>query len=336
MEMQKVTSATGLGTRGLLLFVVLLVSGCSGVQSVLDPAAPDARLIARLSWWMFASGAFVLIVTLGMLLVAVNLQRGGDRIDVSFRTSAIIVAIGGVAAPVIAIIAVGVSGVLIGDQAEGAEDVGLTVEVHGNRWWWEFRYLDEAGEVTAVTANELHLPVGERAHLLLKSDDVIHSFWVPNLQGKTDLIPGVTNSLYTEPEVAGTWRAQCAEYCGIQHALMAALVVAEPREAFDAWLAQQAAPAVVTEHPGLDVFLDYECGECHAIRGTAADGQKGPDLTHLASRETLAAATLPNTPGNLGGWITSTHKVKPGALMPPTAPEQQELFALIEYLGMLE
>lgn len=318
------------------LAALALLGGCAGVQSVMDPAAPDARLVARLGWWMFAVATFVLIVTLGLLLVAVNLQRHGEERPISFRASTVVVVLGGVAAPILAIVGVALSGVLIGDQVEGGEAPGLTVEVHGHRWWWEFRYLDDAGEVVAVTANELHLPVGERAHLVLHSDNVIHSFWVPNLQGKTDLIPGKINHLYAEPERAGVWRAQCAEYCGVQHALMGAVVVARPRAEFDGWLARQAAPAAVTDHPGLAVFLDEGCGDCHAIRGTPADGQEGPDLTHLASRRTIAAATLPNTPGNLGGWITSTHEVKPGALMPPAVPEAEALHALIAYLGALE
>ena len=314
----------------------LAVAGCEGVQNVLDPAGADARLIARLAWWMFASGVFVLIVTLGLLLVGIGLYRGRDR-QISFRTATIIVVGGGVVAPVLAIIGVGVSGVLIADETEGeGRPASLTVEVLGERWWWEFRYLDEAGEVVAVTANELHLPVGERARLLLMSDNVIHSFWVPNLQGKTDLIPGTVNMMYAEPEIAGTWRAQCAEFCGLQHGLMAALVIAQPREEFDVWLAAQGEPAAVTDHPGLEVFMDAGCGECHTIRGTPADGDLGPDLTHLGSRETLAAATLPNTPGNLGGWITSTHEIKRGALMPAFAPPPEALHALIDYLGELE
>lgn len=317
------------------LLPLALLPGCSGIQHMLDPASPDAEMIARLSWWMFGVALFVLIVTLGLLGAALALGRGRGR-KVSFRTSAAVVVLCGVTAPILAIVAVAVSGVLIGDETEGARETRLTVEVEGRLWWWEFRYLGAAGEVVAVTANELHLPVGERALLLLRSDNVIHSFWVPNLQGKTDLIPGVTNRLYTEPRAPGLWRAQCAEFCGLQHALMAAIVVAEPREAFDAWLARQAAPAAVTEGPGLDAFMALGCGDCHTIRGTQARGQDGPDLTHLASRRTLAAATLPNTPGNLAGWITGTHAIKPGALMPAVAPEPEVLFALVDYLGRLE
>ena len=312
------------------------LAGCDGSQSVLAPVSPDARLVAALSWWMFGVGAFVLVVTLGMLLVAVNLQHGGGPREISFRRSTAIVVGGGVVAPILAIIALSVSGVAIGDETEGPGGVtGPTVEVVGERWWWEFRYLGEDGETVAVTANELHLPVGERARLRLISDNVIHSFWAPNLQGKTDLIPGVVNTLYAEPAIAGEWRGQCAEYCGLQHALMGFLVIAEPREDFDTWLAAQAEDAAVGGR-GWQVFLEGGCDECHTIRGTSADGDVGPDLTHLASRRTIASATLPNTRGNLGGWITSTQHIKPGALMPAFAPPPEDLFALLDFLEGLE
>lgn len=314
----------------------MILAACDGSQSALDPGGPDAHAIALLSQWMFAAGAFVFVVTVGMLLVAVSLGRTGAR-QLSFRRSAIVVLIGGVAAPIVAIVAVAASGALIGDETEGAQGPeGPEIVVAGRMWWWEFRYLDDDGEVIAVTANELHLPVGERARLRLVSDNVIHSFWAPNLQGKTDLIPGVENVLFFQPDAPGTWRAQCAEFCGLQHGLMGGLVIAEPRAEYDAWLAGQAADAAVTEGPGFDAFMDLGCGECHTIRGTAAAGEAGPDLTHLASRRTLAAATLPNTPGNLGGWITDTHSVKPGAKMPASVPKPERLHALIRFLGALE
>jgi cytochrome c oxidase subunit II len=314
-----------------------LVAGCEGIQSVLAPASPDAVLTARLTWWMTGVGAFVFIVTMGLLLVALNVFRRGERRPISYRQSTALVVSGGVVAPVLAILALTSSGVVIGDEIEGASAVpGPTVEIVGRRWWWEIRYLDADGEVIAVTANELHLPTGQRSRLLLVSDNVIHSFWAPNLQGKTDLIPGKVNSLYIEPEAPGAWRGQCAEFCGTQHAMMGFVVEARELAEFEDWLARQTAPAAVAGDPGLAVFIDYGCGECHAVRGTPADGQLGPDLTHLASRGTLAAATIPNTRGHLGGWITSTHQVKPGALMPAIVPEPAELQALLDFLGRLE
>lgn len=320
---------------GLALAGPVILVGCSGMQSALSPASGDARMVATLSWWMFAVATFVLVVSLGLLAVAVGLRRQEER-RMSRRQAALLVVGGGVVAPILAIIAVSISGVMIGDETEGPGGAdGPVVEVIGERWWWEFRYLDEAGRTTAVTANELHLPVGRRARLRLISDNVIHSFWAPNLQGKTDLIPGVENVLYAEPDRAGEWRGQCAEYCGLQHALMGFLVIAQPLAAFETWLAAQARPATVGGR-GWEVFREQGCDECHTIRGTAAGGTDGPDLTHLASRRTIASATLPNTRGNLGGWITSTQHVKPGALMPESAPAPADLAALLDFLGELE
>ncbi|WP_167767039.1 cytochrome c oxidase subunit II [Jannaschia formosa] len=293
--------------------------------------------MASLGWWMFASAIFVLIVTLGLVLVGANLHRRGEPRRISFRASVLLVVAGGVAAPLLAIVAVAISGVVIGDEVEGPGGAdGPWIEVRGELWWWEFRYLDEDGEVVAVTANELHLPVGRRARLRLVSDNVIHSFWAPNLQGKTDLIPGKVNLLYAEPETPGTWRGQCAEFCGLQHGLMGFVVVAEPPGDFARWLAAQAEPHRVTEPEGLAVFDRIGCAECHTVRGTSADGEDGPDLTHLASRQTLAAATIPNSRGNLGGWITSTHTIKPGAKMPSRIPEPEDLHALLDFLESLE
>ncbi|MGR3248366.1 MAG: cytochrome c oxidase subunit II [Paracoccus sp. (in: a-proteobacteria)] len=314
-----------------------VLSGCEGVQSVLSPASDDARMVADLAWWMFATATFIFVVTMGLLITGVALRHGREARRISFRNATVMVVIGGVIAPIAAIVAVSLSGVMIGDEVEGdAGSSGPVIEVHGKRWWWEFRYLDADGRVIATTANELHLPVGQRSTLRLMSDNVIHSFWAPNLQGKTDLVPGKVNTLYAEPEVAGRWRGQCAEFCGLQHGLMGFVVQADAPQDFDRWLQAQAAGAAVTEGRGLQVFMDLGCGECHAIRGTAADGRKGPDLTHLASRRTLAAATIPNSRGNLGGWITSPQDIKPGALMPAFAPPPDDLDALLTYLEALE
>ncbi|MBS1303316.1 c-type cytochrome [Loktanella sp. SALINAS62] len=320
-----------------VLVLAFPLAGCEGMQSVMDPVSRDAYLMAQLGWWMFAAAIFVFIVTIGLLGVAIMIRHGDKKGVPSFRFSTGLVVAGGVLAPLTAIIAVVISGVLISDETEGDPGLaGPVIEVTGRQWWWEFRYLNDNGETVAVTANEMHLPVGRRARIKLISDDVIHSFWVPNMQGKTDLIPGQTNILYAEPAQAGRWRGQCAEFCGLQHALMGLLIVAEPTDAYDAWLDHQARPAVVTDHPGLDVFVEQNCSICHTVRGTRANGTRGPDLTHVASRATLAAATLPNTRGNMGGWITSTHSVKPGVAMPATAPPPDDLMALLDFLDALE
>jgi cytochrome c oxidase subunit II len=218
-------------------------------------------------------------------------------------------------------------------------DPGLVLEVIGHQYWWEVRYLDGDGRVLFETANEIHLPVGRAVELRLEASDVIHSFWVPRLAGKLDMIPGRTNVLRLRADVAGEYRGQCAEYCGLQHARMSLLVVAQPEAEYAAWAAAQAlpvaAPADALATFGRDVFLGHACRACHTIRGTPAIGELGPDLTHVASRQMLAALTVPNTRGHLGGWIANPQDLKPGSRMPSVPLEQAEFNALLHYLGTL-
>lgn len=316
----------------MVLCSVLMLSGCS--RGVLAPASIDAEGIATLSWAMFLVATFVLTVTIGAMALGLALGRRRDADGLSQRKQWALVISGGVAAPFFAAVAVTAGSVSIGDETPPtAGDAGARIEIVGKRWWWEVRYRDDEGRVVAATANEIHVPVGERTIVRLSSDNVNHSFWAPAVQGKTDLIPGRTNRIYLQPTRVGTYPGQCAEFCGIQHALMLFRVVAQPRAEFDAWLAHQAEPAV--DAAGFDVFARQGCAECHTIRGTAADGTKGPDLTHLASRETIASGVLPNTRGNLGGWITDTQNVKPGALMPATRMPPHDLHALLDYLEAL-
>ena len=215
----------------------------------------------------------------------------------------------------------------------------LTVEVTGRQWWWEIRYLDSASVPLVASANEIHIPVGRRVRILLKSDDVIHSFWVPGLQGKTDMIPGRTTVTWLEADAPGVWRGQCAEFCGMQHAKMALVVVAEPADEFAEWLARERAPAAEPADSllaaGRDAFLASGCVLCHTVRGTPARASAGPDLTHVASRRTLAAGELPNTTGNLYGWIAQPQALKPGSHMPAVEMTTGELHAIARYLGSL-
>jgi cytochrome c oxidase subunit 2 len=203
--------------------------------------------------------------------------------------------------------------------------------VVGHQWWWEFQYP----ELGFVTANELHVPVGRRVELRLTSTDVIHSFWVPELQGKTDLIPGRENVAWIEADRPGVYGGQCAEYCGIQHTHMGLLVVAQPEAEYEQWAAGQRAPAVTpadsTTDRGRETFL-RACALCHTVRGTPAGGRLGPDLTHLASRRTLAAGLLPNTAGHLGGWISNPQALKPGTRMPRVPLSRDEFRLLHQYL----
>jgi cytochrome c oxidase subunit 2 len=216
---------------------------------------------------------------------------------------------------------------------------GLRIEIVAHQWWWRVHYLDAAGGIEFATANELRIPVSRPVELVLKSDDVIHSFWVPNLAGKLDMIPGHVNRLRVSAAREGTFRGQCAEYCGGPHALMAFYVIAQSEQAFERWVDTQRAPAA--EPPdeasvlGRTLFLE-RCSVCHAVRGTPAKGTLGPDLTHLASRTHLAAGILPNNRANLAAWVSESQRLKPGNLMPSmNVFSGEELRALSTYLESL-
>jgi cytochrome c oxidase subunit 2 len=215
----------------------------------------------------------------------------------------------------------------------------LVIEVVGHQWWWEVNYSSTVPEEAVTTANEIHVPVGRPVVLRTTSHDVIHSFWAPSLHGKKDLIPGRITTTTVRLDRPGVFRGQCAEFCGLQHARMAFLVIAESPAEFRAWLAGQRGsahpPADRAEARGEDVFLSAPCVLCHTVRGTPAAGRAGPDLTHLASRTTIAAGTLPNTPGNLGGWILDPQHVKPGTTMPPTTLRPADVQPLLAWLGSL-
>ena len=215
---------------------------------------------------------------------------------------------------------------------------GLTIEVTGAQWWWKARYLSDDPSQVFTTANEIHIPTGQPVRVKLIGADVIHNFWVPALTGKMQTIPGQTNETWLEADQPGRYRGQCAEFCGAQHAHMALFVVAEPPAAFKAWIDGQLQPApelasaeiVKGEH----TFV-YRCGVCHTVRGTEAGGTVAPDLTHLMSRRTLAAGTIPNTIGNLSGWIADPQAVKPGTNMPNlnlSGPELQDVRTFLETL----
>jgi cytochrome c oxidase subunit 2 len=221
----------------------------------------------------------------------------------------------------------------LGTPPIAAENV---VHVQGNQWWWRVGYPAWQFE----TANEIHIPVGEPVQIVLESSDVIHSFWVPELHGKLDMIPGRTNQFWIQADEAGIYDGVCAEFCGGPHALMRFVVVAQPAEEYAAWIAAQQQPARLPSsdlaQEGLEVFLRKDCGDCHTIRGTQATGVLGPDLTHFASRQLLAAGAAPNNRGSLGGWILDPQHIKSGAFMPPTPFTGDELTALLTWMETLE
>jgi cytochrome c oxidase subunit 2 len=217
---------------------------------------------------------------------------------------------------------------------------GIIIEVNALQWWWQATYSPGDPARTFETANELHIPVGKPVVLKLQSPDVIHSFWVPNLAPKKDLIPGHTLTLALRADKPGVYRGQCAEFCGYQHAKMAFLVIAEEPAQYEQWEKAQRAsakePTDAAGKRGREVFMESPCMMCHAIQGTPANAKNGPDLTHLASRTTIAAGTLPNTRGHLAGWISNPQQIKPGTNMPTVTLPAEDLQALLTYLESLQ
>lgn len=306
------------------------------LQSALITSGPNAEAIRTLSWVMFAGGAaiFLLVLTFTAHAVFGGTRRGwmsGHRFVIVF----------GVAMPIAVLTILLVYGLMLTGHSAARENPVARIEVVGERWWWRVNYLDPQGERQLASANEIRVPVGAPVEFILRSNDVIHSFWVPSLAGKLDMIPGRVNRYQFSAARPGVYRGQCAEYCGAQHALMAFYVVAVERENYPAWLADQRRPAndPVTElgAKGKELFIATGCGACHTVRGTAASGQIGPDLTHFGSRRSIAAGSFPNNAGTVAGWIASAQHLKPGNLMPSFANLRgEELRAIAEYLEGLK
>jgi cytochrome c oxidase subunit 2 len=321
------------------LLAVPLLAGCGGNQNVLDPQSRPERSIAQL-WWVMMAGAWVGFGVVVFLLFLGWWRRnrrelpggGGDKL-----ATGLVVGLG-VAVPILALSALFVWSDIVVMRSTAAPAPGstaLTIHVTGHQWWWEVRYDGTA----AVTANEIHIPTGTRVEVVGTTADVIHSFWVPELNRKVDLIPGRSNRILLEADRPGRFRGQCSEFCGVQHAHMAVAVVAEPPAQFRAWLANMAktAPAAAggAVERGRTVFLSGPCASCHRIRGTLARGDVGPDLTHLATRATLAALTVPNRSDYLGGWIRDPQALKPGANMPAVPLTSRQLHDLVAFLESL-
>ena len=312
-------------------------SGTNG-QSALSPASDQAQAIAEMSWVMFAGAGVVFLIVMAVLSAAVigpgTLRRllGGRRI----------ILVGGVVFPVVVLSALLIWGFLIaGGLRSEAATPEIAVDISGEQWWWRVTYRDAGGTIMFATANEIHLAAGSEAALTLTSPDVIHSFWVPNLAGKIDMIPGRTNRLRITPQRPGVYRGQCAEFCGGSHALMALVAVVHDRESYARWISNQmnaAREPVTTEQKlGREVFTRNGCGACHTVRGTGSDGKIGPDLTHIGSRLSLAAGSFPNNLGTLAGWVSSAQHLKPGNRMPSFSRlTGTELRAVAAYLASLE
>lgn len=303
-------------------------------QSVLHPAGPDAAIISQLNWVMTVGGTLVFLLVMVLLAVALRRRPGPVR---PLRW----IALAGIAFPasvltVLLAFSTWRSAQLVPQSSADA----LHISVEGKMWWWEVRYRGVDGK-DIVLANEIHIPAGRRVYLGLSSSDVIHSLWVPALAGKVDMIPGRMTGLALKADRPGVYRAQCAEYCGEQHAKMALHVIAHEPAQFEAWLAAQARPAREPADPflarGRQAFIDQRCGACHTIRGVSRTTSLGPDLTHVGSRLHIAAGTLRNHRGTLGGWIADPQAVKPGVRMPgASGMDGDTLRALASYLEHLK
>jgi cytochrome c oxidase subunit 2 len=320
----------------------------AGMHDALQPAGPQAGHVHALWLLMLGVCTFVFIAVIGALLIGIARARRGDE-----RTPADVAglvrderglrrSVGAAVGISVALLAVLFVATVVTDRALARLPVtdALHIELTGHQWWWEARYDDPTASNIFSTANELHIPVGRPVLLTLEATDVIHSVWFPDLAGKKDLIPGRTATLALRADQPGLYRGQCAEFCGYQHAKMLLYVVAESAAQYEQWAAHSRAsappPANDETRRGQQVFLQSTCAMCHAITGTIANGQQAPDLTHVASRQTLAAGALPNTPSALVAWITDPHQAKPGVYMPPNGLPPADLQALVAYLRTLQ
>ena len=335
------------------LLALLLPRQAPTTLSIFAARGRAAVESAALGWALIAISVIVFVIFIGFLGIPLWRNRGKGDLSVAGAAEAAraqhdhpdevrSILFLGLALPALVLAAVFIWSTIKTDaqaQPFAVNDPDATTRadavVVGHQWWWEVRYPKSG----VVTANELHVPVGKRVSIALSTQDVNHSFWVPQLAGKTDLVAGQVNTIWLEADTAGTYYGECGEYCGQQHAHMGFTVVADAPAAYETWLAEQHAPAAPSTRPdeqaGQVAFASLGCAGCHAVRGTAFNGQAGPDLTHLASRATLAAGTLPNTRGDLAGWIGDPQRIKPGNRMPVVAMSGADLQAVVAYLESL-
>ena len=310
------------------------------LQSALHPASAQAARIEVLWWVLFWICAIVYVLVAGAVLLAVRRARSSspERPD----EGRLVRMVSGATAVTIAVLfGLLAASVWTGRTiAAGDPQQAVLIKVVGQQWWWHVEYYADDPVRHATTANELHLPVGRPVAIKLMSSDVIHSLWIPNLQGKRDLVPGRDTWLWIQASKPGVYRGQCAEYCGLQHAHMSLAVIVEPSDDFERWLAAQRVtapqPSNALQVRGREVFEKGPCGMCHSVRGTSAGGRTAPDLTHFATRSTIAAGTAPNTPGYRAGWIANPQHLKPGTRMPAIALTPDDLQAVLAYLETLK
>ena len=328
--------------------VPVLLTCWSPIQSALHSAGPQAARIERLWWLIFWVAVAVFVSVIAVLSGAVGRAHSKSAgmpaplLDTSGPDGTAKKIIGvAVAITVIILFVLLVDSVIAGKNETQSlvSKNPVAIEVTGHQWWWEVRYPNNDASQILVTADEIHIPVGVPVVINTAAQDVIHSFWVPNLNGKRDLIPGYSTAFWIQADKPGIYRGQCAEFCGIQHAKMAFYLVAQSNQEFQQWYQQQlqSAPEPTTDQlrHGRDVFVSNQCVMCHTIRGTIAGSRVGPDLTHIASRMSLGAGTLPNNVGNLAAWIADPQGIKPGCRMPPNELSGDDQQALLAYLETL-
>ena len=320
-----------------------LPASWAGHESVLRPSSPSAHDVSKLFTFMTTVSVLVYVVVVGAMLYAAWRAHRSDATADS-QTSARLRS--GVTAATIATTIILFAylaydfGVGRAAAAPVRDPGALRISLVGHQWWWEVHYRDTAPQRLVVTANEIHVPVGRPVLFSLSSTDVIHSFWIPNLTGKRDLVPGHNNDAWFQADTPGVYRGQCAEFCGLQHANMAVIIIAESPERYTAWYQSQLASATDPADPerkaGQRVFLSGPCAMCHSIAGTSAGATLGPDLTHVGSRLTIAAGVLANNRANLASWIADPQGIKPGSNMPATQLSRRDLDALVTYLEGLK
>ena len=315
------------------VLVALPLAGCTGAQTPLGPAGDQAAALGTLFWLCIGVCGFMYVLVLPGLGWAVVRRGGGTGGDGMGGDGPLGRALWGWGLLIVGGLTVLVVGSFAADRtlAAARDREAMVVRVTAHQWWWRIQYRDQATGRWVETANELHLPAGRTARLELGSADVIHSFWVPNVAGKMDVIPGRANAIDATPRRVGWFRGQCAEFCGTQHAHMAFDVKVEAPADFDRWLAHQAAPAT----GDATAFTSSQCAGCHAVRGTPAVARVGPDLTHVGERRSLAAGTLPMGRGAMQGWIAAPQAIKPGTQMPQVTLTPPQADAISRYLVAL-
>lgn len=342
--------------RPLLALIVLApaLEGCRSVQSTFDSHGPAAHSIAALSWFMTILFLVITVIMWGLVGYAFYRRRGSlaEHEPISAGGGQAWIAIGGIVVPLLVLSVIFVLGLQLlrafpihgmhgaAHHAEMRSSMKPDILIVGHQWWWEIHYLNDNPSLQFTTANELHLPVGQPVNIEVETRDVMHSFWIPALHGKVDLIPGQPNYIRIEASQAGSYSGQCAEFCGAEHARMRLLAVAQSPAEYRAWLEGQlkdgAQPTTEEAIAGQNIFLSGPCSMCHQVRGTVAGGRVAPDLTHFASRRMIAANSYQNNDDYLEAWITHAQSLKPGAEMPNlTQFTGEQLQDLVAYLRQL-